>query len=291
MKILSFGEILWDCYPDKKYIGGAPLNFAAHCAKHGSEVYMLSALGCDDLGFAAREYLEKHNIFTDYVTFSASKPTGSCVVTLDEHSVPDYNLTNDVAYDCIPCDTVLNSFDVLYFGTLALRNEFNRDSLQKLLQTNTFREIFADINIRPPYYSKETVGFAVKNATILKISLEELPIAADSMNIAYTDDFRAFAKILSKQYKNLKTILITLGSDGSYGLDCVNNEDYTARPKIIEAVSTVGAGDSFSAAFLSKYLSTKNLRLSMEYANQIAGFVVSRFEAVPDYNVEDFATN
>ena len=25
MKILCFGEILWDVYPDKKYIGGASL--------------------------------------------------------------------------------------------------------------------------------------------------------------------------------------------------------------------------------------------------------------------------
>ena len=30
MNVLSFGEVLWDVYPDNKYIGGAPLNFAAH---------------------------------------------------------------------------------------------------------------------------------------------------------------------------------------------------------------------------------------------------------------------
>ena len=30
MKLLSFGEIIWDVYPDEKYLGGAPLNFAAH---------------------------------------------------------------------------------------------------------------------------------------------------------------------------------------------------------------------------------------------------------------------
>ncbi len=33
MKILSFGEIIWDVYEDKKCIGGAPFNFAAHCAR------------------------------------------------------------------------------------------------------------------------------------------------------------------------------------------------------------------------------------------------------------------
>ncbi len=44
MKILSVGEILWDIYPDKKHIGGAPFNFAAHLARHGEEVYIITVL-------------------------------------------------------------------------------------------------------------------------------------------------------------------------------------------------------------------------------------------------------
>ena len=28
-KLLAFGEILWDVYPDEKFLGGASLNFAA----------------------------------------------------------------------------------------------------------------------------------------------------------------------------------------------------------------------------------------------------------------------
>ena len=45
MNILSFGEILWDIYPEKRRIGGAPLNFAAHMARHGHNTFMLSAVG------------------------------------------------------------------------------------------------------------------------------------------------------------------------------------------------------------------------------------------------------
>ena len=37
MKYLVFGEVLWDVYPNKKYIGGAPLNFAAHLALRNKE--------------------------------------------------------------------------------------------------------------------------------------------------------------------------------------------------------------------------------------------------------------
>ena len=30
MKVLSFGEVLFDCYPTNDCIGGAPLNFAVY---------------------------------------------------------------------------------------------------------------------------------------------------------------------------------------------------------------------------------------------------------------------
>ena len=41
MKALSLGEILWDVYPDKEYLGGAPLNFAAHFANQGGDAIKL----------------------------------------------------------------------------------------------------------------------------------------------------------------------------------------------------------------------------------------------------------
>ena len=50
MRILSFGEILWDVFPTEKKIGGAPFNFAAHAARLGAESYMVSAVGSDENG-------------------------------------------------------------------------------------------------------------------------------------------------------------------------------------------------------------------------------------------------
>ena len=50
MQILSFGEILWDIFPDKKVIGGAPFNFSAHLAKLGAQVSFVTEVGDDELG-------------------------------------------------------------------------------------------------------------------------------------------------------------------------------------------------------------------------------------------------
>ena len=98
MRLLSFGEILWDVYPSEKHRGGAPLNFAAHFAKQGGESYILSTIGNDELGKSALKLLSNWNIKTDYVLVSQTKETGKCLVTLDSKGIPSYNILDNVAY-------------------------------------------------------------------------------------------------------------------------------------------------------------------------------------------------
>ncbi len=289
MNALSFGEILWDVYPDNKCLGGAPLNFAAHLAKHGENAYMMSAIGNDDLGEETKRKVKQWQVRDKYLCTLDNKPTGRCLVTLDENKVPSYNLLEDVAYDYIPCNELADDFDVLYFGSMALRSKENFFSLEKLLRENNFKNVFVDLNIRPPFSFKDSVRFCVKNATILKISLEEMGVVSEFLEIEELQDYKEFAKKLSFVYNNLKCIIITLGADGSYALDCAQNKGYFCACEKSEVKSTVGAGDSFSAAYLHKYVKNNEISKCLEYATKVAGFVVSRYEAVPDYNIEDFA--
>ena len=119
-KILAFGEILWDVYPDDAFLGGASLNFATHLARHGEEAYLLSAVGCDDFGVRAKEQLTLWGVHTDYVPSLCQFPTGQAIVTLDETGTPSYRFLEDVAYEHIAIPTLPDDFRVLYFGTLAL---------------------------------------------------------------------------------------------------------------------------------------------------------------------------
>lgn len=282
--LLAFGEILWDVYPEEKFLGGASLNFAAHFAKFGHKADMLSALGNDALGEEARAKLVEWKLDHRFVPALGEKETGKCLVTLDENSIPSYNLLNDVAYDYISCDEVSRSFDVLYFGTLALRSDYNFASLKALLARQSFGEIFVDVNIRPPFYSEKTVRFAVQNATILKISQEELPTVAALLGSDERTDHVAFAASLARHYPNLKCIIITLGGDGAYALLCKRGESAFCPAEKVSVKSTVGAGDSFGAAFVSEYLSGKSLAACLKTASAVAGFVVSQTAAVPDYD-------
>lgn len=287
MKLLVFGEVLWDVYTNSEHLGGAPMNFAAHCKKCGGEAWIVTAIGNDAMGKRTVCEMNKLGINTEFV-ITAEKETGKCMVTLDSNMIPSYNLLDNVAYDYITApDLKENNFDVLYFGTLALRNENNRKSLKQLLNENSFGDVFVDMNIRPPFYSEEAVRFACQNATIIKISDEELPVVAGLLNMAHMSD-KECAEILSKDFPNLKIIIITKGEKGSFVYDCVEGKIYESQSKKVEVVSTVGAGDSFSASFLMKYMKTKDIDISLSIATSISGFVVSCKEAIPRYELSDF---
>lgn len=283
MKALCFGEVLWDVYPNKSYIGGAPLNFAAHLARHGDNAYMLSSFGEDELGAEALVILNRFGVFSKYCSVLDDKQTGKCLVELDENSVPRYNLLEEVAYDYINCDGIDEEFDLLYFGTLALRSKYNLTSLKTLISYKKFKDIFVDVNIRPPYFSKENVLFALAKATIVKISDEELSTVAKLVGVEQGDS-STFAKSLFKIFSQLKYIVITLGEKGAYVYDTANDNEISCPAAKVKPVSTVGAGDSFCAAFVHKIYEGVSIKESLEYASRLAGVVVSNFDAIPDYN-------
>lgn len=286
MKLISFGEVLWDIYPDGKCIGGAPFNFAAHAARLGASSYLLSAVGKDALGKETLAAVRAEGVLTDFISYS-DKKTGQCLVTLDEHNIPSYNLLPSVAYDDIAMPVLPSDTDVFYFGTLALREAHNRALLEDILRKHSFGEIFCDLNIRPPFSTGEATRLAVQSATVLKISDEELPTVLSFLGLP-SMPYCTAAKALAEQYKNLSLILVTRGADGAYLYDAKEKREYNTPAVKTETVSTVGAGDSFAAAFLSRYLPTRDAASALAFAARVAAFVVSKKEAVPAYTLSDF---
>ncbi len=283
MNLLAFGEVLWDVFPDNAYIGGAPLNFAAHAAKHGAKAYLLSAVGDDALGVKTRETVQAMQVDTTYLSTVAA-PTGRCVVTLNEADLPSYDLKKDVAWDRID-DAVTEPFDVLYCGTLALRCEHNRRSLEKLIAANRFTEIFTDLNLRAPFYSAEALNLVLRHATIVKISDEELPTVLALLGMT-GENLETAAQQIAAHFPNICLLLITKGGDGSLVYRTADERFWYDAATPAAVVSTVGAGDSFAAAFLCRYLAGESIDACLQHASKVAAFVVSHVEAVPYYNIK-----
>ncbi len=287
-KILSYGEIIWDIYPSEKHIGGASLNFAAHLARLGNESYLLSALGNDLLKAETINEISGFGVMCDKIQTN-SHVTGVCNVTLDDKGKPNFRIRSDVAYDHIAPSIFGEKYDLIYFGTLIQRSEVSLQTLKQTLNDNSFGEIFCDINIRKDCCSVNALQFCLENSTILKISrdeeivLIEMGILPDSNISDCVERYKYFGRYLCGLYPNIKIVLFTLDSDGATVYD-KNTDVCLYRESIkVKVVSTVGAGDSFSAGFVDRYLAGRSIEECLDFAVKLSSYVVSVYEAVPDY--------
>ncbi len=306
-RICSFGEILWDLFEQDAVIGGAPFNFAAHLQKLGASVTLVSAVGQDELGERAKDALRAFGMdpsavatlgSTDSSASSAKTagdvPTGYCQVTL-QNGAPSYTLVRDVAYDFIPLPApalLSRPFDALYFGTLAARAQTSRETLFCLLRKNIAREVFFDINIRGEHWSPALLNDLLPFATVLKFSREEAWALQSIQNPRREsvpqdrDMLPSLCRQLTACYPHLRLVLVTLDLDGALLYDRAADAFLSAPKPQSRAVSTVGAGDSFSACFLYHLLRGAPLPDCLSRATALSDYVVTQLGAVPDYPPE-----
>lgn len=286
MKILSVGEIIIDVYPEGKEIGGAALNFAAHAARCGAESMLFSAVGHDADGDAALAAISRFGVRCEMIS-RTPYPTGQCMETLDAAGVPTHRVLPDAAYDYL----TLNGeeahrlaewgADALYFGTL-IQRAGSRRAVRQVVEELSFREIFCDVNLREGCYDADSVRYCLQKATILKLSAEEEPqLRAFGYYTPEKESDPGVAKGLAAAFPNLKIILLTKGKDGAFALDCASGQEYRQAAWGSRVVSTTGAGDSFSAAFLTAYLEGNPMALCLRKAAKVSGEVVAHREAVP----------
>ena len=281
MNVLAFGEILFDCYPTADKIGGAPFNFCAHLAQLGAKSCLYSAVGHDTLGKKALETAQLFGVDTRYILVSPNQPTGICKVTY-QGDTPIYDLSQLSAYDNLSYlpELTSQSFDLLYFGTLAIRNETSRNTLKKLLFDKKCDAVFFDINLRQHYFSKEVVENGLFACDIVKMNREEFFYVKEISDRKDATIQTALQKIC--ELYRIKTAILTLDKEGA----CIWDKEkgfFSAPPKKSDFVSAVGAGDSFCACFLYHLFHGASISTALDKASILSAYVVSREEAVPAY--------
>ena len=85
--IIGIGEIVWDCLPEGRKLGGAPVNFAYHAMQLGAESYPISAVGRDVLGEETLSACRSYGLETRYIQVNGL-PTSRVLITLDAQGVP-----------------------------------------------------------------------------------------------------------------------------------------------------------------------------------------------------------
>lgn len=280
--VVGMGEALWDVLPEGKKIGGAPANFAYHVSQFGLPSCVISAVGDDALGKEIVENFTSKGL--NQLIAEVPYPTGTVQVEIDQAGVPQYEIKENVAWDNIPytahLETLAERTKAVCFGSLAQRNVVSRNTINRFLdampQTDDTLVVF-DVNLRQGFYNKEILCNSMKRCNILKINDEEL--VTISRMFGYPGiDLQDKCWILLGKY-NLKMLILTCGINGSY-VFTPGNVSFQTTPKV-EVADTVGAGDSFTAAFISSILKGKSVTEAHSLAVRTSAYVCTKKGAMP----------
>jgi len=98
-KITAIGEILFDIYPEKKLLGGAPFNFINHIWKITGNANFISCIGNDENGKEIVNYLNSTDFNTKYISFDEKHPTGTVHFKLREDKTPQFTMSSENSGD------------------------------------------------------------------------------------------------------------------------------------------------------------------------------------------------
>ena len=207
----------------------------------------------------------------------------------DDAGVPCYDIKEGVAWDNIPytmsLDELARRTRAVCFGSLAQRSVVSRETINRFLDVMPSGEgqlkIF-DINLRQNFYTKEVLCQSMRKCNILKINDEEL--VTISRLFGYPGiDLQDKCWILLGKY-DLKMRILTCGVNGSY-VFTPGRVSFQETPRV-KVADTVGAGDSFTAAFVSGLLNGMPVEDAHKLAVCTSAYVCTQNGAMPVLPVE-----
>lgn len=279
--IVSIGEIVWDQFPERRVLGGAPLNVAYHLQARGLPVLVASRIGDDELGRETLAKVREIGLTPAAIQIDTRRPTGRVVVSMARDSEPCFDIKKPAAWDHIKASEVERLLAGRPFhlvcGTLAQREPESRQAIRRLWRQADI--IFYDVNLRPPYTAMDHVRESLAAARVVKVNSDEL----QQLNAALVDHSGSEEEVAAAllQAFDLQLLAVTRGSHGAL---LVNRRQSCAHPGFpITVADTVGSGDAFFAGIIAGFLAGDSLADCLEEANRLGSYVASRPGATPAY--------
>jgi len=291
MRIVSIGEILWDVIGPAEYLGGAPLNFAAHAHQLGHEVSLVSGVGDDERGQRALDRVQRLGIAPDFVQVVPGRRTGTAEVELDPSGKPMFRIVRPAAYDFVRLAPELRRRiarlqpDWIYFGTLFHTSQQGLVATLSLLEEIPSAQRIYDVNLRDGNWTLAAVERLASHADVIKLSDTEAEFLDATLGGDGDDaSVRHFCERWCDQY-HCKTVCVTLGERGCA---IFHERVFTEAPGFkVEVADTVGAGDAFAAALVHGMGQGWTMERCAAFANAVAALVASRPGAIPEWRVEE----
>ena len=258
-------------------VGGSALNVAITLSRLGNNSYLFSKVGKDQFSKKILNFLRKENVNTRYV-IRENVPTDCSIVLMKggertilvSHSASKTFSLKDIK------ESILKKFDFI-ISTSIFSNEAKEiyEKISEICEKNKINFVFnPSITVLRKFDLREIGGnFIILNDEEAKVLTREKDI-----NVAG-----------KKLLKNFEIAIITLGKDGSI-LFKDNMKIYQNAFKV-NIVSTLGAGDSFTAGFIHWYGKTRNLKESLRFASAVAAINLLDHSPIPNINSEKDVLN
>lgn len=259
-------------------VGGSALNIACDLANLNNEVSLISRIGKDIYGNYILETLKKYKvnplikIDKESTGFSVILLKNGEKIVLSSKGASENLEENDINEETIKKNDIIittscgKNSKKIYKKIFKLSKKYNKffvfnPSISIIRKERNLLEIFSD-------------------GEIIILNEEEVKELTKKRNIN---------KAARKLLKHFRRVIITLGKKGSIYFD-YNNKIYQKAYKI-KVVSTIGAGDSFTAGFVHYYFKTRNIIDSLKFASAYAAINVSNFGSIveaKEFEVLDF---
>ena len=301
--ILCCGEALIDMIPNEvgafePIAGGSVFNTAIGLGRQGVPVGLLSGVSTDLFGQVLVDALTQSDVDTQTLIRS-DRPTTLAFVKLVDGSASyafyDENTAGRMIVQRDVPDTLPKDITALFFGGISLAVEPCAETYSSVLEKFGHDSVvMVDPNVRQSFIADENryrarMAGILGNSDIVKISEEDLEWW-DPENSSLE------AKVAQLLKTGPSFVCLTLGSKGSElhdakGLRC------QMRAPTKQVVDTVGAGDAFSAGFLTslyrqnqlskdkvQHWSDAVLNDALEFASLFSADTVTRKGSDPAWN-------
>ncbi len=284
--VVGLGELLWDLFPSGKQLGGAPANFAYITALLGDSGIVASRVGDDRLGQEALWHFKSCGLDVSRVQRDLSHPTGTVKVEVDSKGQPEYQITENVAWDFLEFSedwiSLARSAHAVCFGTLAQRNSVSRSTIRAFLSAlPSFAIGIFDVNLRQSFFSPEMLRDSLRHAKVLKLNHEEFLRFLDLLQCPLENSVRSdvlAARWLCREFA-VRLVCITRGAHGSILVTANSHHEHPGFS--VKIADTVGAGDAFTATLVHHALRGSSLATMNAAANRMGAWVASQEGAMP----------
>lgn len=290
--VVGLGEALYDCFPNRRILGGAPVNLAVHVKRmlesYGGTAVAATSVGDDALGRDYVEELRERGLDTSTVQIDRCHPTGTVHVRINDRGDASYEFASDVAWDNFEFNStwevLASRCDAIGFGTLAQRSEKSRQTIERFLDASQHAFKLFDVNLRGEFFSASVLESSLRRASAVKLNEDELQIVCGELGLGLPgeDGLDEMAELILRTF-TLSWVALTRGAKGTILYSPTGK--FEGSPVAFENAAdadSVGAGDACSAVLLVGQLFDWPPARMVHIANTFGAFVATQPGATPN---------